>query len=143
MTSPDSVTPGPESSGPKTPDVDPPPLQRTADAPDPMTGMPQMSNRTGTSQLSDDPDAQGLPPHVILPESNAFKRDQLRARLLVSLVALVVLAAIFWASDENRMTAGLCASGAGLAVVVLGVRYAIARYKAAQLISQAKPSKTN
>lgn len=79
-----------------------------------------------------DPDAQGLPPHVVLPEAHAFMRDQLRARLLVSLAALAVLGVIVWASDEYRQMYTLCAGGAALAVLVLGVRYIIARQKAAK-----------
>lgn len=106
---------------------------RDVRAVDPMTGLPMgagSSAGSGPASGEDDPDGQGLPPNVILPDANAFKRDQLRARLLVSLVALGVLGVIVFLSDEHRTLYSLCAGGAALAVLVLGVRYMVARANA-------------
>lgn len=142
MTSPEL-----ETSGNAAPDADSPPLRQAIGAPDPLTGMPMgvppMSGGIRARNFGNDPDAHGLPPDVIMPEANAFKRDQLRARLLVSLVALAVLGIIVWASDEHRLTYGLCTAGVGLAVAVLGVRYALARHKAAKIASLPPSGKTS
>ena len=45
----------------------------------------------GSGASSQDPDAQGLPPGVTLPEAHGFRRDQLWARMIVSVTVLVIL----------------------------------------------------
>lgn len=102
---------------------------------DPMTGLPwgdgasAAPSSTGPSvePQPDDPEAQGLPAHVKLPEVYAFKRDQLRARLFVSLVVLALLGLLTWFSETYRMLYGVCTAAAAIAVVVLIVRYLLAR----------------
>lgn len=101
-------------------------------------GNREIGHATG-SNPADDPDAQGLPSHVFLPEAHAFKRDQLRARLLVSFGALVVLCILVVVSKEYRVMYSLCAGGVAMAVLVLAVRYFIARSNAAQQAQTYQP----
>ena len=79
-----------------------------------------------------DPDAQGLPPHVLLPPAAAYRRDQLRARLVVCLIATVALVLLTFVSQQYRTLAIICTALAAVATLVMAVRFALAWRKAAR-----------
>lgn len=73
-----------------------------------------------------DPDAQGLPPHVLLPPAAAFKRDQLRARLVVAVITTALLGLFAYISHDYRTIALACFGIAAAATVIVALRFVLA-----------------
>lgn len=55
-----------------------------------------------------DPDAEGLPPHITLPDRNLYKRSQFRARTVLCVLALIVVGAFWFANRGASIVYPVC-----------------------------------
>jgi hypothetical protein len=74
----------------------------------------------------DDPDAQGLPPDIELPEPVTYRRNQLLARLVVSLVGLGLLLLLLAGEPDSRVVQ-FCVAAVSIVAVFHLVRWLKAR----------------
>jgi hypothetical protein len=71
-----------------------------------------------------DPDWEGLPPGVVLPERRLYARKQLWALLVFNAIALAVMLVFLWgASRQSRVVVAVCTAAVGALVVVNAVRW--------------------
>jgi len=94
---------------------------------------PDGSGRAGTPRPdADDPDAEGLPPHVALPPKLPFMRSQFRARAVLCAVALVIVSGFWYANRQTSIIFPLCF---GLVAVMLVITL-IRLWRVGQLIAR-------
>lgn len=78
-----------------------------------------MNNDTPPTSLDDaDPDAQGLPPHIQLPDRHHYMRSQFRARALLCAVGLVIVGAFWFANRGTSAIYPWCFALVGVTLLV-------------------------
>jgi len=87
---------------------------------------------------SSDPDQQGLPPDVVLPDAARYRRDQWFARFIVCLAGLLILLVITWGMEDHRRVLAGCIAAVGLAAIYSFIHYVLARRKVADASSGQK-----
>ena len=81
------------------------------------------------AHASPDPDAEGLPVHIQLPDANEFRRDQLFIQMLINgfFLAVLIVWSLFIATSRSKQVAWFSTGLAALIVGVSVVRWLLAK----------------